>query len=287
MKAALEKIVPGFGSSFTYRRFTDVNYCGKPYWHVHPEYEIVYISDGRGKRHIGDHISYYNQGDLIFLGPDIPHFGFTEELLDDHCEVVVQMKPDFLGADFFDKPEMKAIQQLFEKSHQGLSFYGEIKETIGARLDRMNQLNNFEQLIELLQILHELALSSEYKILNVKGYAVEVNAQDQERMRIVYTFVEQNFHQPISLEQVASEVSMTVPAFCRYFKKLTRKTFTQFVNEFRVAHACRLLGDEHLSIAAVSFECGFNNLSHFNKQFKLVTGESPRDYRKNLKKLVT
>ena len=156
MKATLEKIVPGFGSSFTYRRFTDRNYCGKPYWHVHPEYEIVYISNGQGKRHIGDHISYYEQGDLIFLGPDIPHFGFTEKLLDNHCEVVVQMVPDFLGSGFFDRPEMRAIQQLFERSRQGISFYGDIKSRVGPRLDKMHQLNNFEQLIELLQILQDL-----------------------------------------------------------------------------------------------------------------------------------
>ena len=131
MKASLEKIEPGFGSSFTIRKFTDVQYHSKPHWHFHPEYEIVYISNGRGKRHIGDHISYYEDGDLIFLGPDLPHFGFTEELYEKHVEIVLQMKEDFLGNDFLSRPEMLRIQQLFSRSKQGLSFFGETKKKIG------------------------------------------------------------------------------------------------------------------------------------------------------------
>lgn len=286
MKASLEKIEPGFGSSFTMRKFTDIQYCKAPHWHFHPEYEIVYISNGKGKRHIGDHISFYKEGDLIFLGPDLPHFGFTEELHEEHVEVVVQMKEDFLGKDFLQKPEMRAIHQLFEKSKLGLSFFGETKHIVGERLVKMDGENNFDRLLNLLQVLQIMAQSGEYEILNANGLAFEVNAQDHERMEVIYTYVESQFQNPIKLQEVADNVNMTVPAFCRYFKKLTQKTFTQFVNEFRIAHACRLLSDDHLSIAAVSYESGFNNLSHFNKQFKIITSESPREYRKNLKKLV-
>ncbi len=284
MKAALEKIEPVFGNSFTIRRFTDSNQ--KPFWHFHPEYEIVYISNGRGKRHIGDHISYYEDGDLIFLGPNLPHFAFTEELLEEHVEVVVQMKADFLGRDFFEKPEMLHIRQVFERSEQGLIFFGETKKRVGARLIRMVEMNNFDRLVELLLVLQDIATSQEYNILNVSNYALEVSAQDHDRMETVYSYVQENFQSEVSLEEVARRVNMTTPAFCRYFKRLTRKTFTEFVNEIRIAHACRLLGNEHLSISAVSFESGFNNLSHFNKQFRQITGVSPRDYRKSLKKVV-
>ncbi len=286
MKAILEKIEPGFGSSFTMRKFSDPGYCNAPQWHFHPEYEIVYVSTGHGKRHIGDHISYFQDGDLIFLGPNLPHFGFTEETFEEHVEIVVQMKQDFLGKDFFDQPEMHSIRQLFERSRQGLNFSGETKREVGKLLLKMTKMDNFSKLLELLKVLHLLANSKEYNLLNAKGFALEVGAQDQDRMRTVYKFVENNFQEQISLDEMAEKVSMTVPAFCRYFKKLTSKTFTQFVNEFRIAHACRLLGDEHMSIGAVSFDSGFNNLSHFNKQFRLVAGTSPSNYRKNLKKLV-
>ena len=287
MKAILEKIEPAFGSSFTIRRFDDKEECNRPHWHFHPEYEIVYISNGRGKRHIGDHISFYDDGDLIFLGPNLPHFGFTEELFEDHVEIVVQMKEDFLGQEFLSKPEMEAISRLFERSRQGISFSGAIKEEIGNRLMKMMELENFDRLLELLSILQLMARSSDYKMLNASGFALEVNAQDQRRIAAVYGYVESDFQGEVNLDEAASRVNMTVPAFCRYFKKLTRKTFSQFVNEFRIAHACRLLGDDTLTIAAVSFESGFNNLSHFNRQFKSITGFSPRDYRKSLKKVVS
>ena len=287
MKALFEKIEPVFGNSFTIRRFDHAPDVNKPSWHFHPEYEIVYISNGRGKRHIGDHISYFEDGDLIFMGPNLPHFGFTEELYEEHSEIVVQMKEDFLGEAFLQKPEMAAIQQLFQRSRQGLSFGGETRRRVGRRLEEVMKMGHFERLLELLSILQELAHSEEYEMLNANGFAVEVNAQDQDRMESVFGYVGENFQEDANLDEAARRVNMTVPAFCRYFKKLTRKTFSQFVNEYRITHACRLLADDNLTIAGVSFESGFNNLSHFNRQFKNITGFSPRDYRQNIKKVVS
>jgi AraC-like DNA-binding protein len=284
MKATLEKIEPIFGNSFTIRKFTECD--NRPYWHFHPEYEIVFISNGRGKRHIGDHISYYENGDLIFLGPNLPHFAFTEELLEQHTEVVIQMKADFLGKDFFMRPELAHIRHLFERSEQGLTFSGATKQLVGEKLVKIIELNPFDRLLELLSVLQTLATSEDYTMLKASGFAVEVSAQDHGRIETIYNYVQRNFQEEISLDEVAGQVNMTVPAFCRYFKKLTNKTFTEFVNEIRIAHACRQLADEHLSIAAVSFESGFNNLSHFNKQFRLITGVSPRDYRRNMRKMV-
>lgn len=286
MKAYLEKIQPGFGSSFTIRKFDDPTTCNQAHWHFHPEYEIVYVSNGRGKRHIGDHISYYENGDLIFLGPDLPHFGFTEELREHHVEVVVQLKEDFLGRDFMSRPEMAEIRLLFERAKSGISFYGTTKEAVGLQLQAMADMENFDRLLALLEVLGTLARSEHYHMLNASGFALEVNGQDHERIGKIYSYVEKNFLQEVHLEEAAGMANMTVPAFCRYFKRLTNRTFTKFVNEFRVAHACRMLRDDHQTIAAVSYESGFNNLSHFNKQFKAITGVSPRDYRKNLKKIV-
>jgi AraC-like DNA-binding protein/mannose-6-phosphate isomerase-like protein (cupin superfamily) len=287
MKAALEKIEPVFGNSFTLKSFDEGDNCNHPNWHFHPEYEIVYISNGKGKRHIGDHISNFESGDLIFLGPNLPHFGFTEEVFEAHTEIVVQMKEDFLGSDFLEKPEMQAIKQLFQRSRQGLSFSGAVKEQVGQRLKTMLKEDGFDRLLALLHILQEMAEADDYEMLNASGFALEVSAQDQDRIEAIYQYVQQNFQDEVNLDEAARRANMTVPAFCRYFKKLTRKTFSQFVNEFRIAHACRLLGDDTLSIAAVSFESGFNNLSHFNRQFKNITNLSPRAYRKTLKRVVS
>ncbi|MEO1518088.1 MAG: AraC family transcriptional regulator [Bacteroidota bacterium] len=287
MKASLEKIEPVFGSSFTIRKFTELNTDRAPFWHFHPEFEIVYISNGSGKRHIGNHISYYEGGDLIFLGPKLPHLSFTDELKEAHTEVVLQMRPDFLGSGFWDIPEMMHIRQLFERARQGLSFRNPIKDAIGQRLIEMHSMSHFDRLVELVRILQDMALSDEYEMLQASGFGLEVSPQEQQRINIIYQFVDANYQRAMRLEEIAAEVNMTVPAFCRYFKKLTQKTFTQFVNEYRVAHACKLLAEEHLGISEVCFESGFNNFSHFNKQFRLVTSKSPSAYRKELRGAVS
>lgn len=287
-RPTLEKIEPGFGSSFTIRQFS--HECGQanenPYWHFHPEYEIVYITNGRGKRHVGHHISFFEDGDLIFLGPNLPHLSFTQDMQEDHQEIVVQLRGDFLGSQFMQRPEMRAIQLACERARSGLSFSGEVKKRVGRRLRQMVSQEPFERLMSLLWVLQELGTATEYQSLNADGLAFDVNAQDRVRMEKIYGFVQQHFRRNISLDEIAGEVNMTTPAFCRYFKKMTRRTFTQFVNEMRIAHACRLLAADDLTIAAVGFESGFNNLSHFNKQFRAVTEVTPRAYRQNLRQVV-
>lgn len=283
---SLEKIVPNFGHSFTLRKFEDINPNLVPFWHFHPELEIVYIKHGSGKRHIGNHISYYNGGDLIFLGPNLPHYGFTDRLSGDNSEIVVQMKETFLGKNFFTLPEMANIQQLFERSKSGLSFYGNTRDEVGARLTDMFYMDEFDKLMEFLKILQILANSKEYNVLNASGVTLIVQGQDTDRIDTIYKYVRSHFTELILLEDIASMVNMTVPSFCRYFKRVTGKTFTEFVNEFRIVHACKLLSEERHTIAEVCFESGFNNFSHFNRLFKQKTGISPNNYRKSVEKVV-
>lgn len=283
---ALEKIEPDFGHSFALRKFEDGNPNQVPFWHFHPELEIVYVKHGSGKRHIGNHISYYNGGDLIFLGPNLPHYGFTDRLSGSNSEVVVQMREDFMGTGFLKLPEMQLIVQLFERSKSGLSFYGNTKDEVGSRLMSLFYMDQFEKITEFLKILQILATSKEYNILNASGIALVVQNQDTNRIDSVYKYVRNNFTEPIQLEDISAHVNMTVPSFCRYFKKVTGKTFTEFVNEFRIVHACKLLTEEQLSIAEVCFDSGFNNFSHFNKLFKAKTGKSPNAFRKEVEKVV-
>ncbi|MEL6969782.1 MAG: AraC family transcriptional regulator [Bacteroidota bacterium] len=282
LKPTFEKIDPIFGSSFYLDRFVDKSCHEKPQWHFHPEYEIVYIPDGDGKRHIGNHIGRYEDGELILLGPNLPHLSYSAK----SREIVLQLREDFLGTTFLNIPEMNAIKQLFARGRTGVVFIGETKHKIGSILNSLIDEPPFERLLGLFKALQMMATTDDYESLNASGFAVEVNPQDKVRMEAIYHHVEHNFQRVIPLEEVAQLINMTVPAFCRYFKKLTNRTFTQMVNEFRITYASRLLQDEHMSIAAISFESGFNNLSHFNKQFRQITGVSPREYRKNLRKLV-
>lgn len=251
---------------------------------MHPEYEIVFISPGtNGRLLIGDHSSYYSDGDLIFIGPNIPHYGFTEHFKHEHFEIVVQLHEDFLGHTFLDAPEMQGIRQLFEKSKSGLHFSGKIKKEIGQDLLQMTKMNNFDRLLRLLRILKKMEATEEYTMLNARDFTVEVNSKDSSRMHTIYSYVSNNYLDSINLEDIAGEVQMTVPSFCRYFKGLTGKTFTLFVNEFRIMHACQLLSKTSKSITEICYDSGFNNLSHFNKQFRLVAGQTAGDYRKERK----
>jgi len=280
---ALEKIAPNFGQSFTMRKFDKASSNSAPYWHFHPELEMAYIASGNGKRHVGNNISYYKGGDLIFLGPNLPHYGFTDRFTGVNSEIVIQLKVDFLGAQFLEAPEMESILGLFERSRAGISFHGNIKTETGERLGDLFHMTHFERIIALLKILNKLAKSDKYTLLNASTAEIIVDRKESIRIGKVYKYVRQHFQdESISLSVVAALINMTVPSFCRFFKKHTNKTFTQFVNEFRVVHATKLLNETNDPISAICFDCGFNNFSHFNRHFKKVTGKSPSQYRKEL-----
>ncbi|TKD55702.1 AraC family transcriptional regulator [Flavobacterium sp. ASW18X] len=285
-KPAFEAIEPNFGYSFTYHKYDEYNLNNFTAWHYHPELELVYINGGSGKRQIGSHVSYFRDGDLILIGSNLPHCGFTDKLTGNKSESVIQMKKDFLGNDFFEIPEMKKIKNLFEICKSGIAFYGKTKTKIGEKIEILEYQTDFQRLLSILNILNELGSTDEYKVLNADGFTMQSEVKDNDRINIVFNHVKTNFKEEIKLEQIADMVSMTVPSFCRYFKKITNKTFTQFVNEYRLVHASKLLAEQPMSITEVCYESGFNNFSHFNKSFKAFTGQNPSEYRNQLKSVL-
>ncbi len=285
-KPTLEKITPDFGSSLLLKKHVEFLKTKKPFWHFHPEIELVYVNKGKGKRHIGNHISYFNNSQLVLIGSNLPHIGYLDRLTTNGSETLIQFKPDFLGKDFFKIPEMLAIDALFERAKKGIRFNIEIKQRIGAKIERLVELEGANRITSFIEILNDLATTDDYTLLNANGYAFESSHQDSNKIEVVYKHINENFKDHISLDEIAELVSMTVPAFCRYFKKSTGKTFTKLVNEYRVVHATKLLAESTMSIADISFECGFNNFSHFNKLFKEFTGKSASVYRSELKDLI-
>ena len=285
-KPTLEKITPSFGSSLLVKKHVQFLKKNKAFWHFHPEIEIVYVNEGKGKRHIGNHISYFNNSQLVLIGSNLPHLGFMDRLTTNGSETLIQFKPDFLGEHFFKIPEMIAINQLFERAKKGIRFNIEIKKRIGAKIEELTQIEGPDRIIAFLHILKELALTDDYTILNANGFAFETQPQDSSKIDVIFKHINENFNQHISLDEIAELVSMTVPAFCRFFKKTTGKTFTKLVNEYRVVHATKLLSESQTSITDICFECGFNNFSHFNKLFKEFTGKSASKYRSEMLNLV-
>ncbi len=282
----LELIEPSFNQSFTFRKFEEPEPNLKPFWHYHPEIELVYVKSGSAKRHIGNHISEYKNGDLILLGPNLPHYGFTERLLGHRSEIVVQMKSDFLGQEFFSIPEMKEIQILLRKAAAGIVFHDKTKHEVGGVLESLSESDPFTKLIGIINVFRKLALSEDFELLNTNNPTLVLRKQDNDKIDRIYNYVKDHFKDDIRLEDISKLVAMEIPSFCRYFKRVTGKTFTEFVNEFRVTHACKLISETDMSIAAICFESGFNNSSHFNRLFKNTTGKTPLEYREEVAHLI-
>jgi AraC-like DNA-binding protein len=286
MKPSFEAIEPSFGSSFYYSKYQENANMKAHLWHYHPEIELVFVNGGSGKRQIGSHVSYYTEGDLILIGSHLPHCGFTDDNTGNKNETVIQMRPDFLGDEFLGLPEMKNIRSLFGEARGGIAYGPVTKKRVADRIEAMEQQSQFERLLTMLNVLNELHQAKDFKILNAEGFAMETQVQDNGRINLVFNFVKDNFQQQITLEEIADKVSMTVPSFCRYFKKVTNKTFTRFVNEYRVVHASKLLAEKPMGITEICYESGFNNFSYFNKTFKELTGKSASQYRQQYRSVI-
>jgi len=277
MKTEYENITPDRGSSFKVLHWH--SHEDRFFWHQHPEYEIVYIHKGSGKRHIGQHLSHFEEGELMFIGPNVPHLNFGYGADYEHEEIVVQLRDTFLGDSFLQSPELQDIKRLFELSKQGINFFGKTRTEVANLMLLLPQLSHFERLIQLLLILQKLATSKEYNLLKINGLSYEHSHREEARIRQIYNYVEQNYQHEIDLQTVADLTNLTVPSFCRYFKKITQMTFTDFVNEYRIKQACKMFTQNH-SVTDVCYSNGFNNLSHFTKTFKAVTGKTPREFKK-------
>ncbi|MEN2436355.1 AraC family transcriptional regulator [Weeksellaceae bacterium A-14] len=283
---AFEAIKPNIGSSFTLLKFMRDENIKSQFWHYHPEIELVFVCGGSGKRQIGSSISYFKNGDLILIGSNLPHCGMTNENTHNEYEVVIQFRPDVLGEQFWDAPEMQRVSALLNTAKSGLVFGEEIKKKLAVKLRDLIELPPLQQLLSLFDVLSELASTKDVEVLNAGTYFLHTQVEDNERINLIFNYVKDHFREQITLQEVSGLANMTVPSFCRYFKKITNKTFTQFVNEYRVIHSMKLLAEQPLSITDICFESGFNNFSYFNKTFKEYTGKSPSQYRKEFNNII-
>jgi AraC-like DNA-binding protein/uncharacterized RmlC-like cupin family protein len=286
MKLQFEPIQPLAGSSFTLLHTTDVESSSHVLWHYHPEYELVYIPTGRGRRHIGQHHSEYEDGELVFIGPHVPHLSFSYGRQNPYEQIVLQLRADWLATAFGQLPELAAIQQLFQRAHQGVTFGPQTRAHIAPLLQTMLTQEAFPRLLSLLHLFELLAQAPDSEVLHADRGGLGRQGQEKDRLSAIYRYVQKHYSQPIEVSEVAELAHLTVPAFCRYFKKMTGQTLTEFVQDYRISQACLLLLEDR-SITEVSFATGFNNLSHFNKTFRRLTGQSPSAYRQQQVKATT
>ncbi|MDN5215884.1 AraC family transcriptional regulator [Fulvivirgaceae bacterium BMA12] len=249
------------------------------FWHFHPEYELVYIEGANGTRHVGDHISTYKGSDLVLIGSNIPHLNFDYGVATDYRKVVVHLKKELVETHFYGTPELSLINTMFQKSKRGLAFQGMLKKGLGEKLFALEGLTPVKQYLQLLEILFLLSDTEEVELLHDRPYYNQIKDKDQKRISSIFAYIDNNYQFKIELQEVADLSHMTKEAFCRYFKKMTKYTFTEFLNRYRISQSKRDLMSGQ-SVSDACYGSGFESLSYFNRIFKKITNENPRDFRR-------
>jgi AraC-like DNA-binding protein len=259
------------------------NYFPTP-WHYHPEVEIVFMQKSFGEKYIGSSITEFKPGDLVMIGTYLPHYyknapEFYNEDPDFKAKsLVLHFNEDFLGKQFLDTPESFLIRQLLDNSKRGIQFGSKFAADLEEELSSLAHKENMDKLIGLLSVLNRMSKTQDFEFLTSDPIYLN-NHVDSDRIKKVFEYVMQNYKEEIKLNDIAELASMSESAFSRYFKKRTRKTFSTFLTEIRIEHACKLLQKDKHSVSEISYESGFNNLSNFNRQFKSVKNTTPLNYR--------
>jgi AraC-like DNA-binding protein len=254
-------------------------------WHFHPEYELVYIVKGKGKRMIGDHIDRFKENDLVFLGPNLPH----EWSCNEHSynadgnfigeAIVIQFLHDFLGDQFMSIPENYQLANFLKASTQGCKIFGQTKAKIISCIKSMVAMNKTERLYTLFKIFYTLSESKEYQLLASPGFIEPFNNHDEEPITMAWQYILKNYQHDIKIKDLLEITCMSSTAFCSSFKKYYKMNFKEYLLNLRIGYACRLLQERSVSIAEIAYESGFQNLSNFNRQFKRIKGITPKNFK--------
>jgi AraC-like DNA-binding protein len=289
LKAAIHKSSIPPSHIFVIRHLREKHF--DPSWHAHSEYQLFVVQEGTGTRFIGDSIKAFRPGELIFTGPHLPHLWRSDESYFEKNNdlktdgIVIYFNENFLGDHIMEKDEMVVLKKLFSKSMRGLDFYGPKKTQVIKMMQELTQMQGIQSVIQLLSILEILAGTKEYHYISSITYDDSFNQHETDRLNTVYEYVLKNFRQKILLEELAGLLHMTPTSFSRYFTMKNNKPFSKFVAEIRIKHACKLLTETEDSIEEICYDCGFNTLSNFNKQFKEIMLQKPTQYKKEFMSL--
>ena len=284
MRAALQKSAIPDSQIFVVKDLKEKHF--DPVWHAHSEYQLFVVLQGNGTRFIGDSIRSFKPGELILTGPHLPHLWRSDEKYfkkNSSLEtkgIVVYLDEHFLGKNMLDKMELHKLKVLFDKSMRGLEFYGHNKLLVIELMKELLHLDGVRSLIHLLQILDILSTTKEYHYISSRHYSDSINEHETGRLNKVYEYIIKNYRNKIPLEKMAEMLHMTPTSFSRYFSMKNNKPYSRFIGEIRVKHACELLTETDKSVAEICYECGFNTLSNFNKQFKDIMRKKPTDYKR-------
>ena len=258
--------------------------CLDSAWHYHPEFELLYISKSTGIRFVGDSVSQFFPGDLVLVGAYVPHLWrndssyYQNEDVKQVKTIVIKFLQNFIGEGTFKNPEFAEINHLLEQSKFGVSFGNKISQKLHHELIEIPHLSTGEQSIKLLDLLFRLSLTEDKDVLSSTDMR-QYDTGTSQRLDEVIKFISDNYASNINLQDVSDIACLTTNSFCRFFKKMTNKSFTQFLNEIRIRNASRLLIQENLPVSEVCDMVGYNSITNFNRQFKQIMGCTPQTYR--------
>ncbi len=284
MKPQLLKISNPADTSFNLIKMDGPNFPTP--WHYHPEIEIVMMLESTGKKYVGSSITDFEPGDLCMIGSFLPHYYKSDEAYMKNNpnlrakSMVVHFNTDFIGNQFWETPESYNIKNLLERAKRGLQFSKETSANIQPKFVEIFNLEGMARLLKFLEVLDDMAKSRDIEFLSTDPIQIR-NEVDSDRIKKVLEHVSENFKNQIRLDDVAQLANMSESAFSRYFKKRTRKTFSNFLTDIRIEYACKMLQNDKLSISQIAFDSGFYNLSNFNRQFKAIKKITPLAYRMN------
>ncbi|TKC55946.1 helix-turn-helix transcriptional regulator [Pedobacter hiemivivus] len=252
--------------------------------HYHEEMELNFISNACGARRVvGDHIEEIGDIELVLIGSNLPHVWETHNLNGREIhEVTIQFHKDLFDEKFLRRNQLRVVREMFEKSKCGILFSKETAQLIGPKLVKLNKKHGFDSVLELMSILHDLSTSRNMRTLSDSTFSHAEFSYNSRRVEKVMEYINFNFDKQVSLAEVARIANMTEVSFSRFFKSRTGISFTDSLTEIRLGHASRKLIDTTESVAEVAYNCGFNNISNFNRIFKKKKGCTPKEFRDNL-----
>jgi AraC-like DNA-binding protein len=284
MQISYEKLISDEKSIFHYHEFVQPRFTSP--FHLHDEFELIAILKSHGKLYVGNNVTNFSEGDLFLFSPGLPHCFYNTRGFEKGDElahaVVVYFKKDFLGSEFFRRTEVMQFSRLIGKSEYGVQVLNPSK-TIIKKLISLKKKKYLEKLGDFLLILNEMATKKTIKLLSTGNLITAASLSETKVINDVYRYVAENFQNEITFSTAASVANMQRAAFCRYFKRKTKKKFTEFVNETRIMHARKLLTETDKTVMEVAFECGYKNTSYFNRQFRINCNTPPSEFREQVR----
>ncbi len=284
MRPQLLKVLKGPGHSFSIRQDLVPHVNNR--WHYHKEVELIHFKKGDGTQFIGDNIKRFKAGDVVLVGANLPHYWrFDDSYFDENPKMTADVRvahfcEDFWGNGFLDLPENSVLRSILDKAKRGLQITGQTRLKVAETLEELLDADGPQRIILLIQALFTISRCKQLETLASIGFKHDYVEAENDRINDIYDYTLKNFKRPIQLEEIAAVANISPNSFCRYFKSRTRKTYTEFLIEIRVGHACKLLIESGLSIKQLCYESGFNNFTSFHKYFKMITGKSPLLYQK-------